>query len=399
MKTIFKIIKKIIIIQVISTILIFQTTCRNTELKGNQEGKSFLFSLFMQLMADGKLGSNSTSSSSSKPVLFRASGGNLYILGESDTVFESTDGTNFSSKKFTLPDCTSSSSITCEIIAISKSGSTVYALGAKQTTSGGSVTGTTFYYASGTSLATLSFQAISDSNFTSSSNNWGVTRSAASSNGFIVYFQKDSNTNLLCGKTSSGWTCVTNPYGSNNFGGFVENLNGTLLHDIYYRWNGTSFTATGASNAGYYPSAIYSSGRTLQGSLSGTIRYTTTDPSVWPASLSTTNSALSSNGNENVYLLGVLSSGVLPAILGTNSNTSLKRYSSSDNGTSWTSNGNVTLPSNTGIQTNLFIPEPPITLYNGVYYISMMGNDSSNAYIKKFYKTTDFSTWTEIILQ
>lgn len=336
---------------------------------------------------------------------FKSSGSSLFAVGSSSSLYESTDGNTFTKKTFTIPNCTvvngssSGASYTeCNIVSVAKSGSTIYAIGIKQsgvrgaTSSATSVTEHKFYFASGATVNDLNFTEISDSNFSTSifqaSN---ILPSAASSNGFVFGFGVSSSSHKYCGTANNGssWVCQTG-VASVSSPGLVELLNGTLVADIYFRWNGTGFTNAVTSNQGTKGSAIYSSGRTIYNS-GNTIRYTTTDPSAWSgSSIAGEATATQTGGASSSYNWIGDFSGTLKAFgtsFSNNVNT-FTAHTSSDNGTNWSNQGTISLPGSLSPSNNVGSINNTVFVY---------GQSNSGTFTQKYFKSTDFTNWTEVV--
>ncbi len=400
----FKQIRKISILLILCSIAI---NCRKDELESNapdvlrNPSKGIL-----QLLGAGyTIGfSSSSSGSSSLPRGFKSSGSSLFAVGSSPSLYESTDGTTFTKKTFTLPNCTatagsSSGSYTdCHVVSVAKSGSTIYAIGVKQSGERGSngsqttVTDHKFYFASGATVNDLNFTEITDSNLTSTyylSNS--VLPSAASSNGFVFGFGVTSTTHKYCGTANgSNWVCRNGVASSSSSAGAIELLNATLAADIYFRWNGSGFTTAVASNQGIKGSFIYSGGRTIYNS-GNNLAYTTTDPSVWAgASLAGVTTATQTGGATGYYNWIGNFSGTLKAIGSSSSSnppTTYTAHTSSDNGSNWSNTATITIPG--GLS-----PSNNIGSINNTVFVYAQSN--SGTFTQKYFKSTDLTNWTEV---
>ncbi|TGL61308.1 hypothetical protein EHQ58_05900 [Leptospira ognonensis] len=349
-------------------------------------------------------GGSSSGSTSSLPRGFKSSGSSLFAVGSSPSLYESTDGTSFTKKTFTLPNCTatagsSSGSYTdCHVVSVAKFGSTIYAIGLKQSGERGSngsqttVTDHKFYFASGVTVNDLNFTEITDSTLTSTyylSNS--VLPSAASSNGFVFGFGVTSTSHKYCGTTNgSTWVCQNGVASSSSTAGAVELLNGTLAADIYYRWNGSGFTIAVTSNQGTKGSMIYASSRTIY--TSGTsIRYTATDPSLFSGtSIAGETTATQTGGlTSGSYLWLGDFSGTLKVVGSSFSNnvTTLTAHTSSDNGSNWSNTATITIPG--GLS-----PSNNIGSINNTVFVYAQSN--SGTFTQKYFKSTDFTNWTEV---
>jgi hypothetical protein len=342
---------------------------------------------------------------SAKPLSFRVSGGNLFLLAAFGypTVYESTDGITFQGKIFELPNCVTvirTEFVHCKVISISKFNSTYYAIAVKQTGISintapfATISESVFYFASGSSLESLSFQPISNSNFKSTNPQYSDIRSAASSAGFAIYFKPSSDSGAVCGTANSGgtWSCITNPSGI--YEGFLENLNGTLTYDRYYRWVGGAFASTGVTGWWSARSAIHIGGRTIlaQGN---DIQYTSTDPSVWSTPIATTASTINSNNLSGTFIYFGTLSGSLRAINREynpyNPDTFIQ-FSSTDNGANWSRVGSLSF-SDPDMTRDIYYSDPII--FNEKYYLRVQGRNASYALFIKYFTSVDLVNWTE----
>ena len=340
---------------------------------------------------------------SAKPLSFRVSGGNLFLLAAFGypTVYESGDGITFLRKVYELPNCVpviKTEFVHCKVISISKFNSTYYAIAIKQT--GISITTapfstiseSVFYIASGSSLDSLSFQPISNSNFKSTNPQYSDIRSAASSAGFAIYFKPSSDSGVVCGTANSGgtWSCITNPSG-NIYEGFLENLSSTLTYDRYYRWVGGAFASTGVTGLGNAHSAIYIGGRTILANGS-TMNYTSTDPSVWSTPIVTTASTINSNNSSGTFNYFGTLSGSLRAINRAYNPDTFIQFSSTDNGANWSRVGSLSF-SDPDLTNEIGYSEPII--FNNKYYLRVQGFNASRAFFIKYFTSVDLVNWTE----
>ncbi|MDZ4728287.1 MAG: hypothetical protein SH817_19190 [Leptospira sp.] len=403
MKPTFKI--KIILSLILSLTLL---QCRNDELKviDTYSALSNPTYALIYYILPGVLSTTSSGGSGTVPRGFKSSGGSLFAVGNSLSLYESTDGNTFTKKTFTLPNCTAvngnsngSTYTDCNIVSVAKSGSTIYALALKQSGIRGenfslsSVTDHKFYFASGATVNDLSFVEISESNLSSTYYQASNTLfSAASSNGFVFSFGTSSTTHKYCGTGNNGssWVCANGVATNTSSGGVIDLLNGILVADIYYRWNGSGFTSAVTSNGGTKGSIIYSSGRTIYSSGSA-IRYTATDPSTWAgANVTGETTATQSGAPTGSYNWIGNFSGILKAIGSSSSSnpTTYTAHSSSDNGSTWSSQGTISLPS--GLS-----PSQQIGSLNNTVFV--YGSTTSGTSTQKYFKSTDFTNWTEVV--
>ncbi len=372
-------------------------SCRQTELKEGSPSDPlrdirgllgpYAFSLF-----SGTFG---------PPLNMQVSDGSLFFFSayDSESIFETTDGINFSKKNLSLPNCSKVSGnafVACRIVGISKHNGVYQTLGVKQsgTSNPRTVLSSIFYYATGTSLDNLLFKEITDPNFSSTEILFNGLPSASNNQGFAIYLKSSDSLGKVCalGSGASSWVCIQNPSG-NPSEGFVANLNGTLIYDRYYRWNGASFTDTTVTRTGQSRSGFYSSGRTLI--TTGTnIRYTSTDPSVWSQPIATSTSTITGGLSSGEYILiGSVGERLYAVGIVYDGSGALFYFSSEDNGMNWTKLGTISIP-NSEIVRNIDLSIPVI--FQGNFFIRIQGNTSSN-FAVKYFKSKDMSNWTEVL--
>jgi hypothetical protein len=397
-------IKKINLI-VCLLLFLFLSHCRNDELdviKTYSPTQNPIFGLVYYILPGQ--GFSFSGGGSSIPRGFKSSGGALFAIGSSASLYESTDGNTFTKKTFTIPGCTvvngfsSGANFTeCNIVTVAKSGSTIYAIGIKQSGvrgsnfSDSSVTDHKFFFGSGSTLNDLNFVEISDNNFASTRYQAGnILPSAASTNGFIFGFAVSSSAVRYCGTGNNGssWVCQNSP-STGSSAGMVELLNGTLVADIYFRWNGSGFTAAVTSNQGSKNSSIYSGGRTIYNS-GNQIRFTTTDPSAWSGTSVTGETTATQTGAPTSSYNWIGNFGGTMKAIGTSFNNNVNTYTahtSSDNGTNWSNQGTISLPGGLSLNTQIGSLNDTVFVY---------GQTTGGTFLQKYFKSTDFSNWTEI---
>ncbi|MCG9876050.1 MAG: hypothetical protein MH321_14835 [Leptospiraceae bacterium] len=383
----------------LTTILILIFTmmqCRSSELDAG--GASDVLRNPVSLLL-GLVGRSFGGAGNELPRGFRLSGGSLFAVGYSNSVFETTDGNSFSRKSFSLPNCISNFSgnsfTICGVFSIAKSGSNYYAIALKQvgTRNSGSpstISERKYYFGSGNSLDAIQFNEITDGNISSTSTNEinFILPSAASANGFVFSFPDSSSSTKVCATLNNGssWVCSSLPTSGSSLPPGIEILNGTLTVDVYFRWNG-SFTAVTTTNQGARNSIVFRSARTHFAS-GNQLSYTDTDPGAWTNPVPTTNSVVSSPISSGQYTILGDVAGNLSAI-GSDfvSGTSTSYYfNSTNNGVNWSRQNTISIPSGLSISGTSGAINNTVFLY---------AQTNSGTFSQKYFKSSNFTEWAE----